>query len=216
MKRILVSLILFLFLPGCVPSRYQGVLTPGKKQNMQKSYKKRNNRPQASELAHLDEELDSFVLLDEGDEEFKLSDGLVIGSYEDLYLDEDEDITFVDDRDADLYDFKTAYFDFDKYSIRPDQLITFEHNLKAIKKAIQDKKTVVIEGHADNAAGTRAYNLQLSQKRAQTVADWLIEHGIPQRAIKVVGRGAEMLIVPTGNKNEQAPNRRVEIYTISA
>lgn len=215
MKKIIASLIIVLFLSGCGPSKknvwYDFTTKSGSSQKKKRAKIKTDLSPNSS-ASVFDEELDSFILLDD---EFSLQDGFEVGSYEDVYLDEDDEITFVDDRDADVYNFKTVYYDFDKFNIRSDQKTIFVGNLRAIKKAIKEGKTVVIEGHADSAAGSRAYNLQLSQQRAQTAADWFINFKTKADSIKAIGRGSEMLIVSHGDKNEQAPNRRVEIYIIS-
>lgn len=221
MRNAIIPLLLLILLPGCWPKN--GPWYKSSSNNMPKARicgrarKIKTKVPaETPQEVPFDEELDSFILLDDIDEESSSNKGLEVGSYEDVYLDEDDDISFVDDRDISSYDFKTAYYDFDRSTIRPDQLPAFQHNLASIKKAVRDGKTIVIEGHADNAAGTRAYNLQLSQKRAQLAAAWFIEHGVPERSIKSIGRGSEMLIVPYGDKNEQAPNRRVEIYITSS
>ncbi len=112
-------------------------------------------------------------------------------------------------------DFKTIYFDFDRSEIRPDQRAAVELNLARIKKATKQGQTVMIEGHACNSAGSTQYNLMLSEKRAQIVADYLIKHGVDSSMIQTVGRGDTMCIVKGGTQEQQAPNRRVELYILS-
>jgi outer membrane protein OmpA-like peptidoglycan-associated protein len=69
-------------------------------------------------------------------------------------------------------------------------------------------KAVRIEGHAD-ASGVAAANLQLSQKRAEAVRDYLVELGAESAMIQPVGVGAN---APKNAKDPFAPeNRRVEI-----
>lgn len=113
------------------------------------------------------------------------------------------------------YGLKTVYFGFDQFSVKSDQEAALQHNLAAIKK-LPTSVNIVVEGHACKFAGSGEYNMLLSEKRAQAVARWLIKHGIAADRIKVVGRGFEMCIVPVGNKEQQAPNRRVEIFIESA
>jgi hypothetical protein len=48
--------------------------------------------------------------------------------------------------------------------------------------------SVVVFGHADKT-GTEVYNLQLSQRRANAVRDYLVSRGLPQAAITTVGLG---------------------------
>jgi outer membrane protein OmpA-like peptidoglycan-associated protein len=69
-------------------------------------------------------------------------------------------------------------------------------------------KVVRIEGHAD-ASGVAAANLQLSQRRAEAVRDYLVELGAESAMIAPVGVGANAL---KNAKDPFAPeNRRVEI-----
>ena len=69
-------------------------------------------------------------------------------------------------------------------------------------------KVVRIEGHAD-ASGAAAANLQLSQRRADAVRDFLVELGADPAMIAPVGVGAAE---PKNPKDPFAPeNRRVEI-----
>lgn len=114
------------------------------------------------------------------------------------------------------YGFKNIYFDFDQYTIRPDQEAALARNLAAVKKLTQQGRSIVVEGHACNSAGSEPYNLQLSAKRAETVKQYLVKHGVPAKQIKTAGRGFEMCIVPVGTREQQAPNRRIELYVASA
>lgn len=69
-------------------------------------------------------------------------------------------------------------------------------------------KTVRVEGHAD-ASGVAAANVQLSQRRADAVRDYLVELGADATMITPVGVGAA---APKNSKDPFAPeNRRVEI-----
>jgi outer membrane protein OmpA-like peptidoglycan-associated protein len=124
--------------------------------------------------------------------------------------------------------FKKVYFDFDKYDIRQDQQTNLAFDIDAVKKQISDAQAtgaqlpiIVIDGHACHSAGSRVYNLALSERRAKVLADKLVEAGIPQECLKIVGRGSEVpaLIngrVVEGGREEQAPNRRDEIHLVHA
>lgn len=112
-------------------------------------------------------------------------------------------------------EFKTIYFDFDRSAIRPDQRAALELNLARIKKATNQGSKVMIEGHACNSAGSTQYNLMLSEKRAQVVADYLIKQGVSASMIQTVGRGDTMCMVKGGTQEQQAPNRRVEFYILN-
>lgn len=103
-----------------------------------------------------------------------------------------------------------ALFEYDSYALRPDSL----NELRKLGALIQrnPNATFSIEGHTDSF-GSPEYNLQLSEKRAASVKDWLVEMmGIPAERIQTKGFGNTKAIVPSDkSKEEQAPNRRVEI-----
>lgn len=65
---------------------------------------------------------------------------------------------------------------------------------------------LLISGHADNR-GSMLYNQKLSEQRAQSVADLLIETGVPASRLRVSGLGSSVPRVSPDNWQE---NRRVE------
>jgi OOP family OmpA-OmpF porin len=70
-----------------------------------------------------------------------------------------------------------------------------------------------VTGHADRA-GSEAYNLDLSLRRANAVRDALIERGVKAGGISVAGRGEAEPAVPTPDGVPEAANRRVEIILL--
>jgi outer membrane protein OmpA-like peptidoglycan-associated protein len=79
----------------------------------------------------------------------------------------------------------------------------------AAAKANPDAK-VTVAGHADTT-GNNAYNMALSQRRAEAVREALLKDGINQASIAVVGRGEDQLLVSTRDGVREPKNRRVEI-----
>ncbi|HEX5078105.1 MAG TPA: OmpA family protein [Geminicoccaceae bacterium] len=69
---------------------------------------------------------------------------------------------------------------------------------------------ITVTGYTDTS-GPAEYNLVLSQQRAETVADALVEEGVPATSIVTIGRGEEDLLVPTADGVREPRNRRVEI-----
>lgn len=119
---------------------------------------------------------------------------------------------------------QTVYFGFNKYGVTNDQRAIVEADAQAVKEILKNfdaDSTIVIEGHACSSAGTPSYNVQLSEKRADYVANLLKMHGVDARRIKVVGRGQEMPAIVngkpvSGSREEQWPNRRVEIRVVES
>ena len=69
---------------------------------------------------------------------------------------------------------------------------------------------IQIIGHTDNT-GSAAYNQDLSQRRAVSVASVLRESGVPSSRIAAFGRGEDQPIASNLTEQGKAQNRRVEI-----
>lgn len=69
---------------------------------------------------------------------------------------------------------------------------------------------VVVEGYTD-AQGSDAYNVDLSQRRANAVRDYLVRRGYPADRIQARGLGKTSPIADNGTAEGRANNRRVEI-----
>lgn len=130
------------------------------------------------------------------------------------------DFAWVDANEKDSA-FKTVYFDFDKHSVRTDQQESVKYDVAQTRKTLEDavknnqKTTVVVEGHACHSAGSAAYNLALSEKRAKAVANQLTAAGLSKDSIKVVGRGQDVPVV-YGTREQQWKNRRVEFHVVQS
>lgn len=93
--------------------------------------------------------------------------------------------------------------------------------LEALSQEIRHQpgvKSVVVIGHTDRL-GPNAYNQKLSERRASSVAGYLISQGVPSSLLSVQGKGESQLLVQCddiGNRKELinclAPNRRVEVF----
>jgi outer membrane protein OmpA-like peptidoglycan-associated protein len=69
---------------------------------------------------------------------------------------------------------------------------------------------ITVTGYTDTT-GSAAHNLELSQRRAEVVADELVREGVSATDIVTIGRGEEDLRVPTADGVAEARNRRAEI-----
>ncbi len=176
-----------------------------------------------------DDDIAEFALLDETtDAECKKQ--VPVAIHDGNATDEDmgDEFTWIDEADETGKDLKTVYFDFDKYAIKHDQETTVAHDIEVLKQIIAQaekdgkKVTVVIEGHACHSAGSASYNLALSEKRAKVLKDRLVQAGIPNANIKIVGRGQECPALTsdgkpvTGSREAQWLNRRDELNIIRA
>lgn len=83
------------------------------------------------------------------------------------------------------------YYDLDKADIRPDAAKV----LDSLASILTNNPTLVIElaSHTDSRAD-EAYNLKLSQRRAQSCVDYLVKKGIAKARLQAVGYGESKLI----------------------
>lgn len=73
-----------------------------------------------------------------------------------------------------------------------------------------NKTTITVSGHTDNV-GRDDYNMQLSQSRASSVAQYLISRGVAGGRVSAVGYGKTQPIADNSTENGRSQNRRVEI-----
>lgn len=101
---------------------------------------------------------------------------------------------------------KNVYFDFDKYDLLPASFVEIDrlYRLMADNPAIRIK----LEGHTDNI-GSYDFNLQLSLKRAEAVARYLINKGIDPNRIEFAGYSFSFPLAPNDTDDGRKINRRV-------
>jgi outer membrane protein OmpA-like peptidoglycan-associated protein len=97
-------------------------------------------------------------------------------------------------------------FAFNQYRLTGD-LSPLQAILDTARKSVMP---IHIIGHTDNL-GSAGYNLKLSRKRAQAIADWLITHGIDAERIAVSGEGENTPVAPNTTSDGRAANRRAEV-----
>lgn len=99
-------------------------------------------------------------------------------------------------------------FAVDSANLRPDLARDIQTVASSLIRYPNSRIEVV--GHTDNT-GSAAYNQDLSQRRAASVADVLRQNGVPGARISAYGRGEDAPIATNLTPEGQAQNRRVEI-----
>ncbi|MGH1457962.1 MAG: OmpA family protein [Paracoccaceae bacterium] len=99
----------------------------------------------------------------------------------------------------------------DSASLRPD----LQSDLRTVAANLNDypNTTVQVLGHTDNTGGA-SYNLDLSARRASTVANVLIASGVAPSRVVTTGRGEDQPIASNLTPEGRAQNRRVEIVIL--
>jgi len=100
-------------------------------------------------------------------------------------------------------------FDFDKASLKPAAEKALDEFVEKLKSATV-LNSVTVTGHTDGR-GPDDYNDKLSLRRAETVRDYLVAHGIDPSKLSVAGRGKHEPIADNNTDKGRAANRRVEV-----
>lgn len=69
---------------------------------------------------------------------------------------------------------------------------------------------VQVEGHTDST-GTEEYNQRLSEQRAQSVREYLVDQQVPAAAVTAFGFGESMPVSTNDTAEGRQQNRRVEL-----
>jgi outer membrane protein OmpA-like peptidoglycan-associated protein len=102
---------------------------------------------------------------------------------------------------------KPIFFDVNQSNIRDSELPSLENNLILLKN--NPGFLVVICGYADSR-GNKAYNLKLTQKRAETIRQFLAANGITEK-MSIFLFGNDTSTRAGNNENQWQQSRRVEI-----
>lgn len=138
-----------------------------------------------------------------------------------LLLDKDEQEVEPCDDLAKILDIPIIYFDFDKYNIRYDAEIELQKVIAVLEK--YPTMMIDIRSHTDCRA-TYAYNETLSENRAQSTRQYLIDKGIAPERLSAKGYGESQLVNDCGceptnesscSEAEHQLNRRSEFIITS-
>jgi outer membrane protein OmpA-like peptidoglycan-associated protein len=106
---------------------------------------------------------------------------------------------------AKTYAFDDVYFDFDRYSLRPEATRVLDEAITAMRGDAMLK--LQIEGHTCNI-GTAEYNLALGDRRATAVRDYLISRGVTADRLTTISYGEERPKYDNAREETRRLNRR--------
>ncbi len=124
----------------------------------------------------------------------------------------------IDYLSKDIFRIKNIYYDFDKSSLTLQSKKIISRTILYIMKEYP-QIIVEIGSHTDNKGGEN-YNLKLSQKRAESVVNYLVQNGIDPIRLRAKGYGEMHPVAPnehedgTDNPEGRAKNRRTEFRVI--
>lgn len=95
-----------------------------------------------------------------------------------------------------------------KSDLMPAAFASLDNVVTALKAS--PDRSVLIEGHTDSQ-GAHQYNMDLAQRRAESVRSYVVSHGVPADSVKSVGIGPDRPVADNASAEGRANNRRVEI-----
>jgi TPR repeat protein len=103
---------------------------------------------------------------------------------------------------------KVVHFAYNQSDLTPDGM----RNLKLLGEYLAwiGNAKVKIDGYCD-ARGKDDYNQKLSERRASTIKEVLLYHGVPKSMIEIKGYGAQHPVAPNDTEVNMSRNRRAEI-----
>lgn len=106
-------------------------------------------------------------------------------------------------------DVERVFFEYNSDAITAESKLKLDKAAKVLANKNYSEIYWLIEGHTDSK-GSASYNKNLSQRRADSVKNYLSSKGVPANRIKAVGAGEALPIRPNDTDAGRAKNRRVE------
>jgi outer membrane protein OmpA-like peptidoglycan-associated protein len=105
---------------------------------------------------------------------------------------------------------RDVHFQFDKATLTPSDKQVLDKIATRLKQEAPTAR-LTVTGHTDSV-GSDAYNQKLSDKRAHSVVEYLIQQGVPRSSfVSVTGAGESQPVADNKTADGRAMNRRTEI-----
>jgi len=102
-------------------------------------------------------------------------------------------------------------FDFDKASLRQEDIGSLDNDVATLKS--WGDVNIEVAGHTDSM-GSDAYNMKLSQQRAEAVRNFLISRGVSADRLTAKGYGESQPVADNATDEGRFKNRRVELVPL--
>ncbi|MEL1251740.1 OmpA family protein [Aurantiacibacter gilvus] len=118
------------------------------------------------------------------------------------------DVTQTPNGDGILVNFPDVTFAVNSTTISPQM----RNTLDGVAQSMIDYPNSLIDvmGHTDST-GSEQYNLDLSRRRAESVANYLVSRGVARARIETIGYGEQYPVADNSTESGRSQNRRVEI-----
>ncbi len=108
--------------------------------------------------------------------------------------------------------FDNIYFDSGSANIKPESYFVLDYVVEILNA--NPNARVQIAGHTDSD-GSTSYNQTLSEQRAASVFNYLVQRGVTAGRLTTLGFGESMPVVPNTSSSNKAMNRRIEFTVLS-
>jgi len=105
---------------------------------------------------------------------------------------------------------KGVHFEVDSAELTSDSTAILDQAVQTLK--LKSYLKVEVAAHTDSTASDE-YNMELSERRAKSVYDYLIAHGINASRLTAKGYGESQPVADNATEEGRAQNRRVELRT---
>ena len=102
-------------------------------------------------------------------------------------------------------------FDFDKATLRQEDIGSLDNDVATLKT--WGDVDIEVAGHTDSM-GSDAYNMKLSQQRAEAVRNFLISRGVAADRLTAKGYGESQPVADNATEEGRFKNRRVELFPL--
>ncbi|MBL4657346.1 MAG: PD40 domain-containing protein [Flavobacteriales bacterium] len=106
---------------------------------------------------------------------------------------------------------ENIYFDYNKETLKEESILELNKAIRFMEK--NSDLSFEISGHTDNK-GKWEYNMDLSERRAESVVNYFMEHGISKSRLVYAGYSFDKPIASNATKEGQQKNRRVQMMVI--
>ncbi|MFO8235632.1 MAG: OmpA family protein [Bacteroidales bacterium] len=107
---------------------------------------------------------------------------------------------------------RNVFYELDSYHLKDESRVELNKLFDLLKN--NPEMNIEISGHTDSL-GTNEYNIELSENRANSVYEYLIEKGIEEERLNYKGYGETQPVAPNETSEGRALNRRTEVKIIN-
>lgn len=107
---------------------------------------------------------------------------------------------------------KNIFFDTNRFDLKPESQSALKYLINFM--TLNPTVSIEVSGFTDNA-GNDKLNQTLSENRAQSVYDYLVNHGVNATKLQFKGYGKQMPVAANTNEENRAKNRRTEFKIVA-